>query len=105
MMAGTRQYDVDTCADDTAQLSHCLQGIADQGGRVISVAWRTHRQVDIDDPRTFKATAGYTIVSEHEMGVSDRWPRHDPTKSNRWHVGGSLIGTRRREESQSHATV
>lgn len=99
-MAATRRYDVDTCGDDPELLSRCLRGIADDGGRVISVAWRTKRQADIDDPHTYAAKSGYTVVSEHEIGVSDRWPRHDPAISNRWHVGGSLIGAARGKDNR-----
>jgi hypothetical protein len=88
-MRSTRRYEVDTCTDDPEVLRKRLQDVADEGGRVISVAWQSRRHASLSDPTSYAAKSEYTIVSEHEAGLSTRVA---PERANRWKVGVSAIG-------------
>lgn len=60
-----KQYSAIVCQDHPESLEDCLQDLANEGGRIISVTWQPKREV-VHDGNKIEVPSGYTVISEHD---------------------------------------
>jgi hypothetical protein len=61
-----KKYGVDECEDDIDKLRRCLDRIAEEGGRIVTVVWQPSRNVQDDPGTTMPVQSGYIVVYEHD---------------------------------------
>ena len=61
------RYRIDLARDEPTKLRDLIEGLEEDGRRIVSLIWQPTRTVKGDDGTEYEARSGYVVISEPDF--------------------------------------